>query len=185
MATATEGTQLLNANDLLQQELDLQSGMIYADLGIGTAGHFIYTAARIVGPEGRVYGLDIMKSSLAAAESNAKQQGLSNIKLIWTDLEVYGAAKEIKNDSIDRMSIVNLLFQTKKDEHVINEANRMLKTGGRCIIIDWLPEGALFGPPIAERTSLDKVRKIAQLVGWKEVHQFSPSDFHFGVVFEK
>jgi len=185
MADNTPETQLLNAKDLLLHELDLQAGMVFADLGIGTAGHFIFPAARIVGPDGLVYGLDIIKTSLAAAESQARQLGLNNIRAIWTDLEVYGAAKDVRNDQVDRMTIVNLLFQTKKDEHVFNEANRMLKAGGRCLIIDWLPEGPSFGPPVAERTSLDKVQKMAQLVGWKEVHHFSPSDYHFGVVFEK
>ena len=177
--------ELLDAKQILMEDLDLQEGMTYADLGIGTAAHFIFQAARIVGDTGRAYALDIIKPVLEATSSRAKSDGLLQIKTIWTDLEVYGAAKEVVNDSVDRMSIINLLFQTKKDEHVFNEANRMLKPGGKCMVIDWQPELSGFGPPQESRTSLDKVRKMANVVKWKEIKEFNVSKFHFGILFEK
>lgn len=178
-------SQLLDAKQILMQDLDLQESMTYADLGVGTSAHFIFQAARIVGDTGRAYALDIMKQVLEATNSRAKSDGLLQIKTVWTDLEVYGAAKEVTNESVDRMSIINLLFQTKHDEHVFNEANRMLKPGGKCIVIDWQPDLAGFGPPQESRTSLDKVRKMANVVKWKEVQEFNVSKYHFGIIFEK
>jgi ubiquinone/menaquinone biosynthesis C-methylase UbiE len=185
MAEITGGAQLLDAKNLLEGELDLRAGMRYADLGIGSSAHFVFPGARIVGPEGKVYAVDILKAVLQAAEGQAKAQGHANVETVWTDLEVYGAAKAIANDSLDRISMINLLYQTKQDEHVINEANRMLKPGGKVLVIDWLPTGASFGPPADTRTSLDKVREMAKVVGWRELKNFSPSEYHFAVVFEK
>ncbi len=177
--------KLLDANTVLLHELDLRPGMIYADLGIGTSAHFVFSAARIVGDDGKVYAVDILQQVLEMVKGRAKADGYFNVETVWSDLEIYGAAKVIKNDSLDRVSLINTLYQTKEDAHVINEANRMLKLGGKILIIDWNPKGADFGPPEEARTSLDKVRQMAKVVGWKEVRAFTPSDFHFGVLFEK
>lgn len=177
---------LMNARQLLVDHLKLEPDMTYADLGVGTAAHFIFVASDIVGPNGKVYALDIMKSVLEATKSKAKTQGAYNIETVWTDLEVYGAAKAVSDESLDRMSMVNLLFQTTKDEHVFNEADRMLKQGGMCMVVDWKKgDSSGFGPPDRTRTSLDKIRKMAKVVGWKEVELIYPNRYHFGVVFQK
>ena len=178
-------TQLLNAQDILTKELGLAGGMTYADLGIGSSAHFIFPAANIVGDDGKVYALDIMKGTLQAAANKARVEGLLNIETVWTDLEVYGAAKAVPNESCDCISMINLLFQTKQDAHVFNEANRILKKGGTCVVVDWKPSGGSFGPPEEVRTSLDKVRELAKVVGWSESRAFEPGQYHFGVVFSK
>jgi len=147
--------------------------------------HFIFPAARIVGGEGKVFALDIQKGILDSVLSRARSEGVVNIETVWTDLEVYGAAKDIDDESLDRLSMINVLYQTKLDEHVVNEANRMLKPGGRVVVIDWKPTGASFGPPEEKRTSLDKVRQMTKVVNWREVTAFEPGPYHFGVVFEK
>lgn len=177
--------KLLDANTLLLHELDLRPGMTYADLGIGTSAHFVFSAARIVGDDGKVFAVDILQQVLETVKGRSKSDGYFNVETVWSDLEIYGAAKAIKNDSLDRVSLINTLYQTKEDAHVINEANRMLKPGGKMLIIDWNPKGADFGPPEEARTSLDKVRQMANVVGWKEVRTFTPSEYHFGILFEK
>lgn len=182
---ASTQPKTLDANEVLLHELDLRPGMTYADLGIGSAAHFVLHAARLIGPDGKVFAADILEQVLDSAKQRAKSEGLFNLETVWTDLEVYGAAKAIGNDTLDRITIINTLYQTKQDDHVINEANRMLKPGGKILIIDWNPTGASFGPPESSRTSLDKVRQMAQVVGWKEVRTFTPSEFHFGVLFQK
>lgn len=185
MTVLSGGTQLLNAKEILEHELGLRPGMTYADLGIGSAAHFVFPGANIVGPEGMVYAIDILKAVLTTAESRAQEEKLRNIKTVWSDVEVYGAAKEIHDHTADVISLINLLYETKQDEHVFNEANRILKQGGKALVIDWLPIQASFGPPMEQRTSLDKVRQMAKVVHWKEAHTFQPSPYHFGVVFEK
>lgn len=185
MTVLSGGTQLLNAKEILQHEGGLAAGMVYAVLGVGSSAHFVFPGAEIVGPQGTVYAIDILKAVLTTTESRAQEARLNNIKTVWSDLEVYGAAKEIPDHSADVISMINLLYETKQDEHVFNEANRIVKKGGKAVIIDWLPIEASFGPPMEQRTSLDKVRQMAKVVHWKESHTFQPSPYHFGVVFEK
>ena len=185
MPIVTGGTQLIDAQDVLENKLGLRAGMTFADLGVGTAAHITLPASQIVGPDGKVYAIDILKSVLSALDSKIRREGITNTETVWSDLEVYGAAKVIANDSVDCLAMVNLLFQTTQDEHIFNEANRMLKNGGHVVVIDWLPSGGSFGPPEKERTTIDKVRQMAKVVNWREVENFSPGPYHFGVIFEK
>lgn len=185
MALTSGGSQLLNASDILEKELGIGTGMSYAALGVGSSAHFVLPAAKIVGPEGRVYAIDIMKGVLENVANRASEEGLANIITVWSDLEIYGGAKEVADHSVDCASMINLLYMTRQDEHVFNEANRMLKSKGRVIVIDWIPGETPFGPPASERTSLDNVRKMAKVVQWKETHTFQPSPYHFGIAFER
>ncbi len=185
MPIASGGSQLLDPLNILEVQLGLGAGMTYAALGVGSSAHFIIPAAKIVGPDGKAYAIDIMKAMLSNVERRASEERLSNIIPVWSDLEVYGAAKDIPDHSLDCASLINLLYMTKQDAHVFNEANRMMKKEGRVVVIDWLPQATSFGPPAAERTSLDKVRQMAKVVQWRESHTFEPSPYHFGVVFEK
>src|SRR3989338_1625028 len=86
------GTELLDPNALLNR-VGLRAGMRVADLGCGVTGHYIIPAARIVGGEGRAYAVDIQKPVLAAVESRAKLEGLSNIEYVWSDIERVGATR--------------------------------------------------------------------------------------------
>lgn len=185
MTVASGGSQLLNPFEILEKELGLGAGMTYAALGVGSSAHFVLPAAKIVGPDGKVYAVDIMKAVLTNAASRAADEGFQNVVTVWSDLEIYGGAKDIADHSLDCLSMINLLYMTKQDEHVFNEANRTLKRQGRAVIIDWAPVETPFGPPLNERTSLDNVRRMAKVVQWKETHTFQPSPYHFGVVFEK
>ncbi|MBI4121768.1 MAG: methyltransferase domain-containing protein [Parcubacteria group bacterium] len=185
MTIASGGSHLLDAQAILEKELGMGAGMKYAALGVGSSAHFVLPAAELAGPDGRVYAIDIMKSVLANVASLAKVENIQNIIPVWSDLEIYGGAKEVADHSLDCISLINLLYMTKQDEHVFNEADRILKTQGRAVVIDWVPGESPFGPPAAERTSLDNVRRMAKVVQWRETHTFTPSPYHFGVVFEK
>lgn len=185
MTVLSGGSQLLNPFDILEKELGLGVGMTYAALGVGSSAHFVLPGAKIVGPDGRVFAIDIMKAVLTNAATRAAEEGMQNVITVWSDLEIYGGAKDVPDHSADCLSMINLLYMTRQDEHVFNEANRMLKTKGRVVIIDWSPGDSQFGPPANERTSLDNVRRMAKVVQWQETHSFQASPYHFGVVFER
>lgn len=185
MPIASGGSQLLDPLNILEVQLGLGAGMSYAALGVGSSAHFLIPAAKIVGTEGRAYAVDILKSVLSNVQSRAVEESLNNIVPVWADLEVYGSAKDIADHSLDCASMINLLYLTSQDEHVFNEANRLMKAKGRIVIVDWIDKEMQFGPALSQRTSLDKVRQMAKVVKWQETHTFEPSPYHFGVVFEK
>ncbi len=162
----------------------LRVGMKVADLGCGAAGHFVIPAAKIVGEKGVVYAVDILKSVLAAVLSRAKFEGVSNVETVWSNLEIYEATK-IQSDSLDFVLLANTLWQIKKNETVFREAVRLIKRGGKLLVIEWWAGEAPLGPPPERRISKDYVRDLAKKYNLMEEKEFKAGPYHYGIVFKK
>lgn len=176
--------KLLNPEVLLKRELGLELGQHVGDFGCGGAGYFSLPAARIVGSRGKVFALDILKSALEGVASKAKLENLQNVELVWSDFERVGAAK-IAPASLDCGLLVNIMFQTRKNEQMLQEAHRLLKTGGKLLVVDWKQVTTPFGPPLINRLSPQSVAAAATKVGFTVEKQFEAGPYHFGYIFVK
>ncbi len=183
MQHAVGGKELLNIDDLLKRA-GVGVGMTVADLGCGNAAFFSLHAARLVGSEGAVYAVDILKSVLTSVQRAARQQGVATIRCVWANLEIPGATK-IPAASADVALLVNTLFQSNKRLEVLREAVRMLKPGGRLLIVDWKQTGVTFGPSAKQRVSPEELRVAAKQLGLRERNSFEAGMYHFGLLFEK
>lgn len=76
--------------DLLMQDLHKQGRSKVLDVGCGTGGTTL-AAARELGAEGSCTGIDISQQMIAAAELNAKAQGLAT-RFICADAQTYAFA---------------------------------------------------------------------------------------------
>ncbi|MFA5029877.1 MAG: methyltransferase domain-containing protein [Patescibacteria group bacterium] len=176
------GNELININ--VYEKIGLMLGMNVGDLGCGNLGYFSLPAAKIVGKSGTVYAVDILKSALQAVENRAKQEGIDNLKTVWSNLEVVGATK-IPEASLDIAFIHNVLFQSDKDDLVIKEAYRLVKLGGKLMVIDWLKVKAPFGPLLGDRIDKEEVKKMAQATGFNFLEEFMAGPYHYGLIFVK
>jgi len=178
------GSKLLDPNFLFDK-IGLHQGMQVADLGCGSIGHFVFPIARIVGKEGKVFAVDIQKSILQNIEKRAEIENLqNNILAVWSDLERYGATA-IPSKSVDFSLLINILFQNKDRESILKEAVRLLKVGGRVLVVDWLLSNAPFGPPVEGRVDPIWVEQTMDKLGMKMIMRFSASKYHYALVFEK
>ncbi len=178
------GTALLDANEVLRR-LDIKDSYVVADLGCGGGGHFVAPTAMMVGKNGKVYAVDIQKRVLQALKSQFELQKLTNIELVWSNLELYGAAK-IPDASCDVAMIVNVLFQNTKHDIILQEAKRFLRSGGRLAILDWKEGSQPFGPPKELRIAKQKIREIAYEVGGLFlIDEFDAGRYHYVLVFRK
>lgn len=183
MNEAQQPTIFLNAKDILKK-LNVSLGQVVADLGCG-AGYFIVEASRLVGDGGKVYAIDVQKTALSAVESKAAMYGLTNIITVWSDAEIYGAAKEVKNGSVDVMLLIQLFTQTHKHQEVWREAARMTKPEGEIVVIDWRPDRLTYGPLKERRLDVDQVKSLASKDGWRLAREIHVGSYHYGLVFTK
>jgi len=178
------GNELLNSERILKDELGLTYGSLVGDFGCGGAGYFVLQSAMLVGNEGLVYAVDILKPTLSNIETRAKLYNFKNIKTIWSNLEKYNAAK-IDDESLDFGLLINILFQNNDHEMIVREALRMIKKGGKLLVIDWKDGRFPLGPKPEDKVRLEDVRNVAGKLGLRETKSFEAGMFHYGVVFEK
>lgn len=177
------GSKLLDPNFLLQK-LAVRQKMIVADLGCGAVGHFVFPTAHLVGKDGQVYAVDIQKSILQNIEKRAETENLENIVCVWSDLERYGATK-VESESVDAALLINMLFQNKDRLTILKEARRLLKIGGRLLVVDWMLTDAPFGPPLEGRVDPAWVEQMADNLGLRLKERFTAGKYHYGLIFEK
>jgi ubiquinone/menaquinone biosynthesis C-methylase UbiE len=178
------GRELLDAHDLLATQLGINYGAKVADLGCGSTGYFAFQAAQVVGDTGIVYAVDILKLILKNIENRAKMFGFSNIKTVWSNLENYGAT-EINDSSVDYAFLVNILFQNKRPETILRESVRILRKGGKLLVVDWKHGRFPFGPAAESKVLPARVRELALGAGLKEIKEIVAGKFHYGIIFEK
>lgn len=178
-----KGGELINAQTLLEK-IGIEEKMKIADLGCGRRGHFSLQAAKLIGNKGLVYAVDVVKDILKNVQGAAQLYGIENIKTIWADLEVLKSTK-IDNASVDIAMLNNILFQTKKKKEIVNEAVRILKKGGKLLIIDWKKTKAPFGPPVDSRVKPDAVKEYVQKCGLTLTHELNAGPHHYALVFKK
>lgn len=167
--------------NLVIKKAQIGEGMRIADLGCGYTGRFAFPMARLVGRSGVIYAVDAKKDALESMAKLAKRENISNIKTVWSDLEIFKATK-IESSSIDVVLLMNVLFQSQKRVEVIREAVRLLKKDCRLIIIEWVKTAALFGPPVASRISKESLKNSLSKLGLKLEEEFEPGPYHYGLV---
>ena len=173
--------EFLNVEKIVDQ-LDIAPNETIADFGAGH-GFFAIAFAKKAGPSGQVFAIDILKTALESIRSQAKIEGLFNIKIIWGNLEKPGGST-LPAESCDLVLIANVLFQLSDKSLLIEEAKRVLKSGGRLTIIEWKPYIAI-GPQRESRLSEVELKQLVLSRGFSEFKTIDVGSHHYGFVFKE
>ena len=109
----------------------LARGERVLDIGSG-AGMDCLVAAQMVGPEGRVTGIDMTREMLAKARANAAEMGADNVEFVAAEAE----SLPFDDASFDVVVSNGVIDLIPDKDAVFAEIHRVLVPGGRLQIAD-------------------------------------------------
>jgi ubiquinone/menaquinone biosynthesis C-methylase UbiE len=146
--------------DNILDKAGLKPGMTFVDIGCGQ-GYFSIPAARIAGPKGKVYGIDIDEEALEQLGRKASDVGL-NVRTL-----AGGAEKAVVCKGCADIAFFGIcLHDFEVPEKVLANARTMLKPGGTLVDLDWKKAEMEGGPPLEKRFSEKKAVKLIEDAGF-------------------
>lgn len=176
------GNALLDAAAIFAA-LDIPRGAVVVDVGAGRTGHFALHAAEAVGDKGKVVAVDIMRDALSMIASSAALRGLHHVHTLWGDVE-RDRGVGLADDSADYALLVHTLHTLRAHDVAAQEVRRMVRPGGRIVVIDWLPSTSHAVAPREEhRVAPEDADTVFTRAGCVRCGHFAPSPAHWGRIY--
>ncbi len=174
LAAAPEGANLGLGCGNPQAIASLQRSEVVLDLGSG-AGFDAFLAAKAVGEEGRVIGVDMTPEMLARARANSTKAGHDNVEFRLGEIEHLPVA----DGTVDAI-ISNCVINLSPDKPaVFREAFRVLKNGGRLAVSDVVAmapipaelekDWELYTGCVAGASIVDDLRAMLEQAGFRDI----------------
>ncbi len=112
------------------EEVGIKEGFKVLDFGCGP-GSYIEPLAEMVGPQGKIYALDINPLALKKVEKLALRKKLKNVITILSKDKI-----ELSDSCLDLVLLYDTLHELAKPDDVLKEVYRVLKPEGRLSVSD-------------------------------------------------
>jgi ubiquinone/menaquinone biosynthesis C-methylase UbiE len=165
------------------EQLALKQDQIVADFGAGS-GAYTLAASRALHGSGKVYAIDVQKDLLTRLENICRETHLGNVAFIWGNIEILGGTK-LRDKTADVVIVSNVLFQTLERRTVIEEAERVLKPGGRLLFVDWTGSFNNMGPTPEQVFPEKEARALVESFDFDFDRIVGAGNYHYGLIFRK
>jgi ubiquinone/menaquinone biosynthesis C-methylase UbiE len=138
--------------------LGLRPGATVVDMACGTGLNFSLLE-KVVGPGGRIVGVDLTDAMLARAQDRIEANGWSNISLVQADAAGFDFPAEV-----DAILSTYALTQVPECAEVIAHGTKALSDGGRWAVLDLKVPGST--PRWLAQLGTATVRPFASIDQW-------------------
>ncbi len=152
----------------------LKPGMAVADVGAGT-GIYEPVFAKDVGPQGKVYAVDIAKPLLALIDKKMKEAGVTNVTTVLGD----DKSLNLPANSADVVFTSDVYHHFEYPQTILADIRRVLKDGGQFIVVDYDHVPGVTPPAMLKHVRTDKKTVIAEVTqaGFKPPEEVAISGF--------
>jgi 2-polyprenyl-3-methyl-5-hydroxy-6-metoxy-1,4-benzoquinol methylase len=141
----------------------IKPGDVILDVGCGM-GYFSIPAAKMVGPKGLVYALDVSGVMLAELRSKIASNGIFNLHTLQTAQ----GKLTIPEADYTLTLLVNVLHEVDDKKTFLAAIGAALKPGAKLSVIEWKKAQTPAGPPVKERISEDELQVMLKKAGFTE-----------------
>jgi ubiquinone/menaquinone biosynthesis C-methylase UbiE len=127
-------------------------GQVVADLGCAS-GYYTFALAQCVGPEGKIYAVDLDEKCIRTIEKKKEKEGYHNIEAHATSASDLSFIKDKSVDFVLANGLLCSMADHRQD--AVNEVKRILKPGGQAFLALGFP------PPLGfvNRAEWEKILK--------------------------
>lgn len=163
--------------------VNLQTTDSVADFGAGS-GFIVRALAKLV-PQGNIFAIEINRDMVTRLTKELTDAHIANVHVLWGDVEVKGGSN-IAQASLDFVVVSNILFQLEDKVGCVEEVARVLKSGGRVLVIDWSESFGGMGPAPHHVFTKTLAEDLFEHRGFKKRSDALPSgEHHYAILFQK
>ena len=140
--------------------------------------------ARMVGPAGVVWAVDIHQPMLARVHNLAIAEGLHNVHVVHGNVEQLGGSK-LPSSTFDVVIVANVLFTLEHPAGLVAEAWRVLRPGGVALVVDWAGSFGGLGPHPGHVVARADMLQLFLADGFGDVVDIPAGAYHWGFVVRK
>jgi arsenite methyltransferase len=142
------------------EKLGIKPGARVADLGAG-GGYFTWYLAAAVGPQGKVYAVEIDETALEIIEKEMKSRGVTNV------VPVRGEPGDAKlPEPVDLVFSCDTYHHMEDRVAYFRSLARYLKPDGKVAILDFYAQG-FFSGLLGHGTTKEEVRREMESAGYR------------------
>jgi ubiquinone/menaquinone biosynthesis C-methylase UbiE len=154
--------------------IGLKKGDTFVDVGCGD-GYFALPAARIVSPNGAVFGIDINADAIERLKRVAEIEGLTDLHAILGKAE-----KTVACEHCAHVVFYGIcLHDFQNPAQVLSLARSMIREDGVLVDLDWKAEPTPIGPPLSIRFSVERARSLIEGAGFDIQSVKDASPYHY------
>jgi precorrin-6B methylase 2 len=166
--------------DLGLRLLKVAKGSTVGDVGAGS-GYMTLRLARLVGPEGKVYGVDVQPGMIQLLQQNAAKAKVMNV------VPVLGAYDDPKLPAgmLDLIIMVDVYHEFTQPQLMLQHMREALKPGGRLALFEYRAEDPDVPIQPLHKMTKAQVKTEVELEGFKQVRVFDDLPWQHLIVFVK
>jgi ubiquinone/menaquinone biosynthesis C-methylase UbiE len=145
--------------------LDPTAGSVFLDLGSGE-GNYTLPIAEVVGARGKVYAFDAWAEGIENLKRRAVERGLGNVHARALDIR---EGLPLTYKSVDTCFMATVLHDLVRDnlgDKALLECARVLKPGGRLVVVEFKKMDGPPGPPINIRLNPEELERLIMRFGF-------------------
>ena len=163
-----ESREIYHQREKLAALVAPRPGSVVADIGAGS-GFMAELFARQVGPQGKVFAVDINPKLLEHIERNARARGLGNLQIVLGQEDSIG----LPANSVDLVFICDTYHHFEYPQSSLRSIYRALRPGGEIVLVefhrvpgkspDWMFEHVRAGQDLFTREIVDAGFEVVQV----------------------
>ncbi len=165
--------------DLIWEKAARPDSAVLVDIGAGT-GFFALLFSRKM-KNGKVYACDISGEMVSWMNGNLPEES----KGIVIPTKMEETSVPLSAGIADLVYMINLHHELEDPVMILKESFRLLKKGGKVVVIDWKKEETPEGPPLGHRVDERTIESHVRDAGFSEIAKYKELPYHYFLIGEK